>query len=179
MKILILLDGSEFAEAVLEPAAELANRAIAEVHFMRVLKPSEAHATWGNLPAVGPDWMVAPYMTGISAGTVRERVAVETQVQVEERACQEAEEYLDGIAGRFFPRGATKEVAFGEDPVEVIGEYARRHGMDLIALATHGRTGLPRLLMGSVAGSLLKAHVAPLFIVRPDGLGEREPDNRV
>lgn len=104
---------------------------------------------------------------------------METQVQAEERAYQEAEEYLDGIAGRFFPRGATKEVAFGEDPVEVIGEYARRHGMDLIALATHGRTGLPRLLMGSVAGSLLKAHVTPLFIVRPDGLGEREPGGRV
>ena len=30
--------------------------------------------------------------------------------------------------------------------------------------------------MGSVAGSLLKAHVAPLFIVRPDGLGERDTD---
>ena len=178
MKILILLDGSEFAEAVLEPVAELANRALAEVHLMQVLKTSEAHATWGKLPDVGPDWMVAPYSTGISAGSVipRERVAVETQVQAEERAQQETEEYLDRIAGRFFPRGVTKEVAFGEDPVEVIAEYARRHGMDLIALATHGRTGLPRLLMGSVAGSLLKAHVAPLFIVRPDGLRIRDPD---
>ncbi len=176
MKVLILLDGSEFAEAVLEPVAELANRAMAEVHFLQVLKPSEAHATWGKLPAVGPDWMVAPYMTGISPGPVRERVAVETQVQAEERAYQETEEYLNGIAGRFFPRGSTKEVAFGEDPVEVIAGYAKRHGIDLIALATHGRTGLSRLLMGSVAGSLLKAHVAPLCIERPDGLGGRDPD---
>ena len=37
MKVLILLDGSEFAEAVLKPVAELANRAMAEVHFMQVL----------------------------------------------------------------------------------------------------------------------------------------------
>ena len=166
MKILILLDGSEFAEAVLEPVAELANRAMAEVHFMQVLKPSEAHATWGNPLAVGPDWMVAPYLTGISAGTVGERVAVETQVQAEERAYQETEEYLDGIAGRFFPRGVTKEVAFGEDPVEVIAEYARHHGMDLIALATHGRTGLPRLLMGSVAEKVVRTAPCPVLTIR-------------
>jgi nucleotide-binding universal stress UspA family protein len=174
MKLLILLDGSGFAESILEPASELANRAGAEVYLMEVVKPSEAHATWRKLPPVGGDLTPVPYSTGVTAMSVapREGVAAETKVQAEERAVQEAEEYLARIAGRFFPDQAIPQVTSAEEPVGAIIEYARQQHFDLIALATHGRTGLPRLLMGSVASSLLEAHVAPLFLVRPDGLGD-------
>ncbi len=174
MKILILLDGSDFAEAVLEPAAELANRAGAEVHLMEVVKPSEAHTIWTKPPPIGRESLLPPYSIGVAVGLAvpKEGVAAETKVQAEERAYQEAEEYLERIAGSFFPKGAVKEVAFGEEPAKEIANYARKHNIDLVALATHGRTGLPRLLFGSVAGSLLRTHVAPLFMVRPDGLGE-------
>ena len=173
MKLLILLDGSEFAESILEPASELATRACAEVYLMEVVKPSEAHATWTNLLPVGGDLTPVPFHAGVSVRSAapRERVAAETKVQAEERAVQEAEEYLSRIAGRFFPDGAVHQVTSAEEPVEAITEYALQQHVDLIALATHGRTGLPRMLMGSVASSLLGAHVAPLFLVRPDGLG--------
>ena len=58
----------------------------------------------------------------------------------------------------------------GENPAEEIVNYASREKVDLIAIATHGRTGLAKMMMGSVAGELLKARVAPLFMVRPEGL---------
>ena len=47
-----------------------------------------------------------------------------------------------------------------------------REKADLIAIATHGRTGQAKLLLGGVAGELLKAHVAPIFMVRPEGLSK-------
>ena len=174
MKLLILLDGSEFAESILEPASELATRAGAEVYLMEVVKPSEAHATWRKLPPMGGDLTPAGFIGGVSArpAAPREGVAAETKVQAEERAVQEAEEYLSRIAGRFFSDRAIHQVSSAEEPVEAITEYVRQQHFDLIALATHGRTGLPRLLMGSVASSLLGAHLAPLFLVRPDGLGD-------
>ena len=57
-----------------------------------------------------------------------------------------------------------------EDPAEQILNHAREEEVDLIAMATHGRTGLARLLMGSVAHNLLQARVAPLMLVRPGEL---------
>ena len=71
----------------------------------------------------------------------------------------EAEEYLDDVAARFFPGGAVKKVVVGQNPAEEIANYASEEKVDLIALATHGRTGLARVMMGSVAGELLKALV--------------------
>ncbi len=94
----------------------------------------------------------------------------DTQFQVEERTRQAAEDYLTGIAARFFPNNSTNHAVFGEDPAEAILGYARRENVDLIAIATHGRTGLARMLVGSVAGKLLNASVAPLYLVRPAGL---------
>ena len=174
MKILILLDGSEFAEPILGPASELANRAGAEVYLLKVVKPSEAQAKWREFSPVGGDLTPAPDSTGVTAKSVAlcEGVAVETKVHAEARAVQEAEEYLARIAGRFFPDRAIYRVTSADEPVEAITEYVRQQHIDLIALTTHGRTGLPRLLMGSVAGSLLGTHVALLSLVRPDGLGD-------
>jgi nucleotide-binding universal stress UspA family protein len=94
----------------------------------------------------------------------------ETAIQTEERLKQEADDYLNHVAATRFPRGAKHVVVYGEDPAEEIAKYAREEGVDLIALATHGHSGLSRLLMGSVADKLLKSHVAPLMMVHPDGL---------
>jgi nucleotide-binding universal stress UspA family protein len=54
MKILIPLDGSQFAEAVLKPAADLAAAAKAEVHLIEVVRPSEAKDIWAEVPPHNP-----------------------------------------------------------------------------------------------------------------------------
>jgi nucleotide-binding universal stress UspA family protein len=54
-------------------------------------------------------------------------------------------------------------------PKAGIVNYARQHKIDLIILATHGRTGLPHIFMGSVAETVVRAAPCPVLIVRPEG----------
>jgi nucleotide-binding universal stress UspA family protein len=65
-------------------------------------------------------------------------------------------------------------VAVGEPGAEIVG-YAARAGVDLIALATHGRTGLQRWAHGSVADAVLHASRSPLLLVRPDDAWSAAP----
>jgi nucleotide-binding universal stress UspA family protein len=57
-------------------------------------------------------------------------------------------------------------VEFG-DPKEVITEYAGRKDIDLVAMATHGHTGLRALIFGSVAGRVVCSGARPVLLVRP------------
>jgi len=173
MKILIPLDGSKFAEAVLKPVADLASVARAEVHLIEVVRTSEVRVSWSETPssaANSPKKPVMPSRTGPALTEGMTGTAVETKAQAEERLYQAAEKYLNGIAQQFFPGGATNKIVISEYPAKEILDYARREKVDLIAIATHGRTGLARMMLGSVAGELLKAHVAPIFMMRPEGL---------
>ena len=55
-------------------------------------------------------------------------------------------------------------------PATVIAEVAREYGVTLVAMATHGRTGLSRLVMGSVADTVLRQSNLPLLLVRPQAI---------
>jgi nucleotide-binding universal stress UspA family protein len=101
-------------------------------------------------------------------------VLVETSAQAVERTRCMAKDYLHSVSTRHFHGEAKTEVVVGEDPAEEILDYIRREKVDLVAMATHGRTGLARLLLGSVAAKLLGARAAPLFLVRPHKLHEGE-----
>jgi nucleotide-binding universal stress UspA family protein len=173
MKILVPLDGSKFAEAVVKPVVDMAGPARAEVHLIQVVKPAEATVNWSSQRSVEPhavgDYTV-PGMQGRGISYEVSGVAAESQAQADERTRQSARDYLRNIAHQSFPNGATEVAVTGDDPAKEILNYARQEKIDLIAIATHGRTGLARMMMGSVAGSLLQAHVAPLLMVRPDGL---------
>ncbi len=69
------------------------------------------------------------------------------------------------------PRGQTAKtvahVVRGNDAAEAIGETAERVGADVVCIASHGRTGISRALMGSVADKLLKACTRPVLVLRP------------
>ncbi len=54
-------------------------------------------------------------------------------------------------------------------PAIAILDDASAHGVDLIALATHGRGGLKRVLIGSVADKVLRGAIAPVLVYRPVG----------
>ena len=69
------------------------------------------------------------------------------------------------------------QVEFGP-PARRIAEHARAFDVDLVVMATHGRGGLSRLLMGSVASSVLHQLEVPLLLVRAAGLAERAADPR-
>jgi nucleotide-binding universal stress UspA family protein len=80
---------------------------------------------------------------------------------------READSYLRAIADRL--RGAGVSVAYEQQvgsAAEVITDRARERGADLIAMTTHGRGGLGRLVFGSVADAVLRSAPCPIFLVR-------------
>jgi nucleotide-binding universal stress UspA family protein len=171
MKIMVTLDGSSFAEAVVEPAAQLAREAKAEVYLVRVLDPSDVHSTVsgaatyeGTLREVG---LEGERFTGVSSSG-----AVETSGQALERIEREAREYLQHVGHRFDPIHPEAVVLVGEDVDEELARFARDQKVDIIAISSHGRTGLRRLFMGSHTQRVLERGVAPVLIVRPGHLQE-------
>jgi nucleotide-binding universal stress UspA family protein len=169
MKILIPLDGSKFSEAVLRPAAELVQATGSEVHLIQVVKPSEGTVNWGHHPNIEPHAATAGFLAGVSPGDAGQ-TTVESKGQADERVRQDALDYLEHIIHEYFPRGAIKAAVTSDDAAGEIKDYASREKVNMIAMASHGRTGLARRVMGSVAGRLLQSHVAPIYMVHPDGL---------
>jgi nucleotide-binding universal stress UspA family protein len=137
-RALITLDGSMVAEAIL-PA------------FLRVAHPLGLDIV---LVRVVPSVPVAAEDPGYAQDSA-------------ERMKAEAEAYLRAVAATLSLDGLQVDtmVRTGEAPQEIVAVAQEVHA-DLIAMTTHGRTGLSRLLFGSVAEAVLRAAPVPVFIVR-------------
>jgi nucleotide-binding universal stress UspA family protein len=138
------LDGSLAAEEVLGPATEVVRWTGAEVVLLRAVDDAGADAA---PPPPGP--------------TRRPALA-------------EARRYLGRIATRLRAGGASVRTrAVVGDPAGVIASVAQGEGADLIAMATRGRGGLARAVLGSVATATLEQARVPVLLVRPVGRHER------
>ncbi len=165
IKFLVTLDGSPFSEKVLDLVVPLATKAGAEVFLLRV-NPS-AHDVVQAGPNLDPrsEAEGAAILGGVPpAPRVRE---VETTTQASERLAAEAIDYLRRLATRFDGLRTACLVREGDDPAAEIVRCAEELGVDVIAMATHGRSGLLHLLLGSVAESVVRSGVAPVLLVRP------------
>ena len=138
-----------------------------------MVKESDAHGSWYEIPGR----VDAPHSAGqvpVDMGSITEslggRVA-ETTVQAEERMLQQATDYLNHIGAHFFLAGSQTKSTLGDNPAEEIGRYAQQQQVDLIAMATHGRTGIGGVLMGSVVRDLLHSAQVPLLLLRPVDFG--------
>jgi nucleotide-binding universal stress UspA family protein len=87
----------------------------------------------------------------------------------------EAENYLKRLAGRLRRRDLRLQtrVAISPNPVEAILQEAGQKGDSLIAMASHGRGGVMRMLMGSVADKVIRNSPAPVLVCRPGLSGAR------
>jgi nucleotide-binding universal stress UspA family protein len=138
-RILIPLDGSEVAEAALAPALDMARAGSSLLILMRA-------AVARTLP--GTD-------------------AIDAQVL----AVREAEEYLAGVQKRLEKDGVGRvesHVWYGP-PAPAIVEAAKAQKVDVIVMSSHGRSGIGRIVFGSVAESVLRGTRVPIFLVRPSG----------
>ena len=148
-KIMIPLDGSRLAEAALPKAVELVrNNPDATLILLRA-----AEAT--TLPGVDP---------------------IDAQVSV----VQEAEDYLETVAARLREDGVSgvkTSVWYGAAAPSIL-EAARMANPDLIMMSTHGQAGIGRLIVGSVAESVLRGTRTPIFLVRVDGTPVETPVGR-
>ena len=85
-------------------------------------------------------------------------------------AVKDAEEYLGGVVRRLKDRGVTNvetHVWYGPSAAAIV-EAAEVGKVDLILMSTHGRSGLGRLILGSVAESVLRGTRTPILVVRAD-----------
>jgi nucleotide-binding universal stress UspA family protein len=83
------------------------------------------------------------------------------------KVVREAEEYLRGIENRLKAKGfkVDSHVRYGNDAEEIL-DHAAQKDIDLIAMTTHGRSGVKRFLLGSVAEKILRHSPKPVFLVR-------------
>lgn len=137
-KILVPLDGSPGSEAILQEAETIARAEKATIRLLHVAPPVEA--------IIEDDRLVA-YVDQEAA-----------------RVAQEVRSYLGKAAAGLFGVEVQHAVRFG-DPAEEIASEALEAGADLIAMATHRRTGVRRLVEGSVAERVSRATEIPVLLV--------------
>jgi nucleotide-binding universal stress UspA family protein len=145
-RIVVPLDGSPLAEQALTTAAQLAEVTGASLHLVRVVD-------FTRLEGLGPYAWALEY-----AGTQ----------QVLDDEAKAADEYLAEVRRRLGERGLnpTYEVRRGR----VVGELAEvARPDDLVVMASHGRTGLARWFLGSVAEEMLRHSTVPVLLVRVAG----------
>jgi nucleotide-binding universal stress UspA family protein len=141
-RILVPLDGSEMAEQVLSPVTSVAQAVAAEVFLFQVAVDQSASM-------FGSDWFFA---------------TADGEFEEEER---EAQAYLERVADSLREGGIKVFTGTQMGPVaESIVEYAEANHIDLMAMCTHGRTGLARWALGSVADRVLRAGGVPILLVR-------------
>jgi len=149
-KILVTLDGSELAETAL-PHLETVYKGCQKpkVTLLRVIEPID----FQNSEAIG---VMTPEMIK----------------KVESELKEDAKKYLDGVAQRLGKVGipVTAEVASGK-AADTIIDYVNKNDFDLLIMSTHGRSGISRWILGSVADRIIRSVCIPVTIIRAPGCG--------
>ncbi len=167
-KVLVPLDGSETALEVLPVVRQLLEGTVAEVTLFTAAEPPKATARRrGGIsrPVPVPSMPGSPVRGVIKPGPA---AYAETRDQAVERQEHELLEELARAARPLIEAGARVHTAvhFGE-PVAEITALAKRGGFDLIAMATHGRSGFRNVLHGSITAGVIRSGVTPVLVVRP------------
>lgn len=149
-RIMVLLDGSAYAESVLPHAQDLAATEGAELILLRVV-----------------DTLLAP-----NAMPYADIYRLDKAAIVKARAA--AHEYLDAHAERLRAAGltVTDQVTQDDEPWRAILTAAEANNVDLIAMATRGQGGLKKIILGSTADKVLRGCTLPVLLIRPPDLPE-------
>jgi len=145
--ILVPLDGSAFSEAILDPARRLASLAGAELMLVQVIEP-----------------FASPLETQRSA-------PANFDVELTNLRRERATGYLKHLADRCLDAGVKASYAtpVGGNVADTILGLAESPAVGLLAIATHGRGGIKRLALGSVADKLARTAPRPILVYRPPG----------
>jgi len=140
--ILVCLDGTGLSESILPLATEIAERFGSKVVLLNVL-------------------IVPLHLSGVG----KAEIVVKQSTWVSERE-EEVDDYLEQIAEPLRKRGLDIECVTIEGSVEEsIITYAKTYDVGLIAMASHGRSGLNRLVSGSATESVLRKSGIPVLAV--------------
>lgn len=159
--ILYPVDGSDGATAAIDNVEDLARTYDATVHVLLVAESSELHGLTGDVDATeahglsGDPEGATTGMRGSGSGSAELRDEVEAHGQT---VVDEVADSLDGVEAQ--------TAVLGGIPHETILDYADDHDVDIVVMGTHGRTGLDRYLLGSVAEKVVRLSDVPVLTVR-------------
>ena len=182
--LLVPLDGTEFSRKILDQVRTLFAPDRFQIALLHVAEPPAGLSPPYHPAAVGPDYTLYAYDLRGRAIDEGERSAHQRHAlyqgdafdEYRERLQQELERELTLFRNEGYRASAT--VHFG-DPVSEIVSFARDEAIAAIAMATHGRTGLGRLLQGSVAQDVFASldRPVPVLLLRP-GDGDASAEER-
>jgi nucleotide-binding universal stress UspA family protein len=142
--LLVTLDGSPRAEAVIPHAIDIAKTTGAELTLLRVV--DAANSDWSERGAIGKS---------SAASTIRSTYV------------DEATAYLDRVAEQVTHAGVTAHAVVKQgQPAKQILATVKEADPDAIAMATHARRGIDRLMFGSVAEEIILKSLVPILLVR-------------
>jgi nucleotide-binding universal stress UspA family protein len=150
--ILLPLDGSPLAEQMIEPAVALGTLMDADFTLLRIVKP------------------ILPFPTNLGGSISRQvELLIARTEKIHRELCEEARAYLEKVAQPLRDRGqrVCSRVVAEDQPGSAILHETEAHAIDLIALETHGRRGLARLILGSVADKVVRGASVPVLVHRP------------
>ena len=146
--IIVPLDGSSLAEQILPEVVALAKLDNARLTLLTVLGP----------------------------GTSSQSAISDQRAPLPDKDIVGAQAYLYRIAAQLHVQGCltTTHIEIGENIPQVIGNYARNVRADLVAIATHGRGGISRVLHGSVADVVTRTGITSMLVFRPLRVAEEK-----
>jgi nucleotide-binding universal stress UspA family protein len=138
---MIPLDGSELAKKGLDEAEKLAKCFGAELVLFQVVP---------FMPIYGSPELVTPLI-------------------IDEKQKEAAEQYLASLCEELRKKDfkVTATVKTGQQVAVEIIDFAKENGVDLIVMSTHGRSGITRWVLGSVAHKVLTRAETPILLLRP------------
>ncbi len=147
-RIVVPLDGSALAEQILPRVLALGKLEEAEISLLQVLIPQ----------------------------SYSQKEILDTNLPWWDKDVSLAQAYLFRIASTLRRNGliVTTDIVIGENVAHAIGDFASRKKADLIAIATHGRGGLARMLRGSVADAIMLSGRMSMLVFKPDNVVENE-----
>lgn len=142
-RLLVPLDGSDFAAQALPIAGALALRCQATVHLVTVHNPSFG--------------FIDPSAGGVAIAELEQSVRVQE------------EEYLQRKAAELSARGIPVALTLRNgDPAAELARHVAAEAIDLVVMTTHGRGGISRFWLGSVADRMIRRAERPVLLLRPD-----------
>lgn len=144
-KILVPLDGSGWGQRAVPHAVDIARaNGDSELILLNVfVPPARAYA---------------------------DQIALTGQEDQAQQAREQMKKYLIGLRAELRSEDCTvrTQLIEGASVPHLICDYVKSEGIDLIVMSTHGRTGLSRLLFGSVAREVMECVDVPVLLIRPD-----------
>lgn len=139
-RILVPVDFSEASDAALLHGKEISQTYGAEIHLLHVVEETVYPSAYGIEPTPFPTWDVLGRVETQLGNMARDEIGYEH---------------------------VTISATFGYAPTTIL-DYLDENDIDLVVIATHGRTGIDRILLGSVAERVIRRASTPVFVVKPD-----------